>query len=78
MKKIKNENELLGFMIKHANEYEEFNTSTWIKSFGSDTMLDFAFMLKELELKRYAIRVCANIIQITPSGRENYIPQNVN
>ena len=73
MKKIKTENDLLGFMIKYADKRNDFQIKVLIDHFGTESLLDFSYMIKELEEKRYVSITCLDIIHIHPLGRNRYI-----
>jgi hypothetical protein len=60
-------------MIKNADKYNDFNVKILTEKFGSESLIDFHYMIKELEIKRYVSMTCLDIIHICPLGYKEYI-----
>ena len=73
IKKINDSNELLGYLIKHADEDGDFNIEALIKEYGSSRLLDINEMLNELQEKRYILICNRTVIHVYPLGYQEYI-----
>lgn len=70
---IKDENDLLGFMIQNKDSNNDFNVNILRKKFGDNRLLDFEKMIQLLQEKNLVCLTSFDYVHIYQNGINSYI-----